>query len=116
MIVFLPPALEQYLGLKCRKSQQYVAALFQDYVLLASASVASRWRRAVDLLLQRILVISLLAWLPLLLLSALEGQMLGGGAAVPFLLDVEVHIRFLVALPLLIVAGTCSSTGACGWW
>ena len=30
--------------------------------------------------------------------------MLGGGAAVPFLLDVEVHIRFLVALPLLIVA------------
>ena len=53
---------------------------------------------------QRIIVISLLAWLPLLVLSALEGQLLGGSAAVPFLLDVEVHIRFLVVVPLLIIA------------
>ena len=30
--------------------------------------------------------------------------MLGGSVAVPFLLDVEVHIRLLVALPLLIIA------------
>ena len=50
------------------------------------------------------IVISLLAWLPLLVLSALEGQALGGSAAIPFLLDVDVHVRFLVALPLLIVA------------
>jgi len=53
---------------------------------------------------QRIIVIALFAWLPLLALSALEGQVLGGTATVPFLLDVEVHIRFLVALPLLIIA------------
>ena len=53
---------------------------------------------------QRIIVFALLAWLPLLLLSALEGHVLGGDAGVPFLLDVEVHTRFLVALPLLIVA------------
>lgn len=53
---------------------------------------------------QRIIVISLLAWLPLLVLSALEGQVLGGSATVPFLRDVEVHVRFLVALPLLIAA------------
>jgi len=52
---------------------------------------------------QRIIVIALLAWLPLLLLSALQGQ-LWGGTSVPFLFDVEVHVRFLVALPLLIVA------------
>jgi hypothetical protein len=37
-------------------------------------------------------------------LSLAEGQALGGRVAVPFLLDVEVHIRFLIALPLLIVA------------
>ena len=37
-------------------------------------------------------------------LAALEEQALGGSAAVPFLLDVEVHIRFLVVVPLLIVA------------
>lgn len=53
---------------------------------------------------QRVIIIALLAWLPLLVLSAVDGQILGGSAAVPFLLDVEVHIRFLVALPLLIVA------------
>jgi len=59
---------------------------------------------ALMLMRQRIIVISLLAWLPLLVLSALEGQLLGGSAAVPFLLDVEVHIRFLVVVPLFIVA------------
>ena len=53
---------------------------------------------------QRVIVIALLAWLPLLVLSALEGRALGGGVAVPFLLDVEVQIRYLVALPLLIGA------------
>src|SRR5438094_5644002 len=53
---------------------------------------------------QRIIVIALFAWLPLLVLSALEGQMVGGSVAVPFLLDVEVHIRLLVALPLLVIA------------
>jgi len=59
---------------------------------------------ALMLVRQRIIVISLLAWLPLLVLSALEGKVLGGNATVPFLLDVEVHVRFLVALPLLIAA------------
>jgi hypothetical protein len=59
---------------------------------------------ALELVSQRIVVISLFAWLPLLALSALEGQLLGGSAAVPFLLDVEVHVRFLVAMPLLIAA------------
>jgi hypothetical protein len=57
-----------------------------------------------ELVRTRIVVISLFAWLPLLLLSALNRQLLGGAVAVPFLLDVEVHVRFLVALPLLIAA------------
>ena len=55
-----------------------------------------------ELMRLRIIVISMLAWLPLLVLSALEGKALGGNVAVPFLLDVEVHVRFLLALPLLI--------------
>jgi hypothetical protein len=66
-----------------------------------------RARLADDALLmlrRRVIVISLCAWLPLLLLATLEGRLLDGGVAVPFLLDVEVHIRYLVALPLLIVA------------
>jgi hypothetical protein len=56
------------------------------------------------LLSRRIIATSLLTWLPLLLLSALEGQVLGGSAVIPFLLDVEVHIRFLAVVPLLIGA------------
>ena len=59
---------------------------------------------ALELVRRRLITIPLLAWLPLLVLSALEGQALGGSVAVPFLLDVEAHARFLVALPLLIVA------------
>ena len=59
---------------------------------------------ALELARKRIIVIALLAWLPLLLLSALEGQLIGGSVAVPFLMDVEVHIKFLVAIPLLISA------------
>lgn len=59
---------------------------------------------ALELARKRIIIITLLAWLPLLLLSALEGQLIGGSVAVPFLMDVEVHIKFLVAIPLLIGA------------
>jgi len=82
----------------------------QDFSLVLGGPLFQLLRRAhlsddaLMLARQRIIVISLLAWLPLLVLSALEGQALGGGATVPFLLDVEVHVRFLVALPLLIAA------------
>jgi hypothetical protein len=53
---------------------------------------------------QRILAIALLAWLPLLVLCALEGRLLGGTATVPFLKDVEVHTKLLLVVPLLIIA------------
>jgi hypothetical protein len=53
---------------------------------------------------RRIVVISLVAWLPLLVLAALGGRLLGGDVAVPFLMDVDVHVKFLLAMPLLIVA------------
>jgi hypothetical protein len=53
---------------------------------------------------QRVVAIALFAWLPLFLLCALQGNLLGEAVAVPFLLDVEVHVRFLGALPLLVVA------------
>jgi hypothetical protein len=82
----------------------------QDFSLVLGGPLFQLLRRvhlsgdALDLVRQRILILSLLAWLPLLVLSALEGQALGGSVAVPFLRDVDVHVRFLVALPLLIVA------------
>jgi hypothetical protein len=53
---------------------------------------------------RRVIVISLVAWLPLLLLAAAGGQLLDASVAVPFLLDVEVHVKFLVVMPLLVAA------------
>ena len=82
----------------------------EDFSLVLGGPLFQLLRRshlsgnALELLQQRILVILLLAWLPLLVLSVVEGQALGGNVAVPFLLDVEANVRFLVALPLLIVA------------
>ena len=82
----------------------------QDFSLVLGGPLFQLLRRAhlsgdaLQLVQQRILVIFGLTWLPLLVLSILEGHALGGQAAVPFLRDVEAHVRFLVSLPLLIVA------------
>jgi hypothetical protein len=48
--------------------------------------------------------LSAVAWIPLLVLSLAAGRALGDGVAIPFLGDVEAHVRFLVALPLLMAA------------
>jgi len=59
---------------------------------------------ALELMGRRILIISLVAWLPLLVLALLGGQVLGGSVKIPFLGDIEMHVRFLIALPVLIAA------------
>ena len=71
------------------------------YQLLRRAHISGD---ALELVRRRAIVIASFAWLPLLLLSALEGRAFGESVAVPFLRDVEVHVRFLVALPLFVVA------------
>jgi hypothetical protein len=82
----------------------------RDFSLVLGGPIFQLLRRshltddALGLLQQRIIVISLFCWLPLLVLSALEGKVLSGSVAVPFLLDLEVHVRFLAAIPLLIGA------------
>src|SRR5262249_59659123 len=58
---------------------------------------------ALELLRRRIVVLMSAAWLPLFLFSMAEGH-LWGGVKIPFLRDIEVHARFLLALPLLVVA------------
>jgi hypothetical protein len=82
----------------------------RDFSLVLGGPLFQLLRRAhlsddaLTLLYRRVIVISLFAWLPLLVLSALEGHALGRGAAVSFLRDVEVHVRFLAVIPLLIIA------------
>ncbi|MDF3883557.1 hypothetical protein [Cupriavidus basilensis] len=82
----------------------------QDFSLVLGGPLFQLLRRAHladDALLlvhQRIIVMSLFAWLPLLVLSAAEGQLLGGRVTLPFLLDIEAHARFLLVMPLLIAS------------
>lgn len=58
---------------------------------------------SLDLLKKRMIFITLFAWLPLLLLSLVDGKA-WGNSGLPFLYDLEAQTRFLVALPLLIGA------------
>jgi hypothetical protein len=60
--------------------------------------------KALELVKLRTIVLSMIAWLPLLLLSMLNVQAWGNNLNLPFIEDLDVHIRFLVALPLLIIA------------
>jgi hypothetical protein len=59
---------------------------------------------ALQVLHREVVVITLLAWLPLVLLSVIERHAMGGAIKIPFLHDIEANVRFLVALPVLIVA------------
>lgn len=56
-----------------------------------------------DLYPRRIIIISLLAWLPLLILSIINGTAFGG-VDLPFIYDIEIHVRFLIALALFVAA------------
>lgn len=82
----------------------------EDFSLVLGGPLYQLLRRvhltgdALELLRQRTLIILGIAYLPLLAISVLEGQAWSGRAAVPFLLDVEANVRFLAALPLLIIA------------
>ena len=71
--------------------------LFQFFIRSRLSTGAMGWLK------RRIIFFALFTWLPLLMLSAASGKAIAGGVQVPFLCDLEVHVRFLVALPLLLV-------------
>jgi hypothetical protein len=81
-----------------------------DFSLVLGGPLFQAFRRAhlsgdgLELVRRRIVVLAAVAWVPLLALSALDGKAWGDAVAVPFLRDVDAHARFLVALPLLILA------------
>lgn len=81
-----------------------------DFSLVLGGPLFQLFRRihlsgeALEMVRRRVVVISLVAWLPLLLLSVIGGHALGGTIKVPFLYDIEAHVRFLIALPILIAA------------
>jgi hypothetical protein len=61
-------------------------------------------RPPVGFLERRVLALTMFAWLPLLVLAAIDGRLLPGKGVVPFLYDVEGQVRLLVVLPLLLAA------------
>jgi hypothetical protein len=58
---------------------------------------------ALELLRRRVVIAVLLTWVPLAILSLAQGHLLGG-AKLPFFHDIEMHVRFLISLPVLILA------------
>ena len=81
-----------------------------DFSLVLGGPLYQLFRRAhlsgpaLEQLWRRIWVITLVAWLPLLVLSVADGRAFGPATALPFLRDIEAQVRFLIALPVLIAA------------
>ena len=81
-----------------------------DFSLVLGGPLYQMFRRAhlsgpaLEQLSRRLWVMTLLAWLPLLLLSLATGHAWGPPSALPFLRDIEAQVRFLVTLPVLIAA------------
>jgi hypothetical protein len=81
-----------------------------DFSLILGGPLYQLMRRtrlsgdALELVTRRVIVLVLITWLPLLVLSMVEGHAWGQSVKLPFLMDVDVQARFLLALPLLILA------------
>ncbi len=92
-----------------RTAPTFVGREVPDFSLVLGGPIFQLLRRShlsgegLELLYRRILLITLIAWLPLLPLS-LFGSPLVEAVRVPFFRDIEAHVRLLVALPVLIAA------------
>ena len=81
-----------------------------DFSLVLGGPIFQMLRRshlsgdALELLHRRIAAVVLIAWVPLLLLSIPNRHFMAGTVTLPFLRDIEGHVRLLVALPVLIAA------------
>ncbi len=82
----------------------------QSFSLVLGGPLFQLFRRAhlsgdaLELLNRRIMIIAGVAWIPLLVLTIVCGTAFGGAVEIPFIKDVESHVRFLIALPILIGA------------
>jgi len=81
----------------------------EDFSVVLGGPLYEIYRRSrllqppIELVKRRMIATILVTWLPLLVLTAAAGATTGG-FKVPFLYDLDVHVRFLLALPLLIGA------------
>jgi hypothetical protein len=81
-----------------------------DFSLVLGGPLYQLFRRThltgetLELVRRRVTAVMLFAWVPLLVLSMAEGQAWGSAVTMPFLYDLDANVRFLVALPLLVLA------------
>ena len=81
-----------------------------DFSLVLGGPLFQLFRRAhltgdaLELSNRRVIIAAVITWVPLLLLSLVSGHALVDSVAIPFLRDVETHVRYLIALPILIAA------------
>jgi hypothetical protein len=81
-----------------------------DFSLVAGGPLFRLWRRTGlagdDLRMphRRILFAVALIWVPLLLLTVIDGRAWSDAVVMPFFKDVETQVRLLIAVPLLILA------------
>ena len=55
---------------------------------------------------RRLALLTTISWLPLLLLATMEGNLFNSSLDMPFVYDLKPYVRYLLVLPLLIVADT----------
>ena len=99
---FLGPGANQLINTRLGENDDFSLILGGPlYQLFCRAHLCGK---VLEMLRRRIVVICGVAWLPLLVFSILEGNAWGRATKLPFLLDIEAYARFLVGMPLLVVA------------
>jgi hypothetical protein len=102
-VAAIPESEEQDSG----QLASHIRGELHDFSLVLGGPLYQLFRKshltgpALEHLHRRVLVITGIAWLPLALL-AIKGEFLGHAERLAFFRDVEVHVRFLIALPVLI--------------
>ena len=89
-----------------------LSPLESDFSLVLGGPLYQLWRRArvaadADtsvLVVRRVIAFLVLTWVPLVVLTIVEGTAWQNRVTVPFLRDAEIQVRLLFATPLLIVA------------
>jgi len=71
------------------------------YQLLGRSGIYTPIAPGID---RRVPVFLLVTWVPLLMLSAVQGTAFGHAVRVPFLLDIAANVRLLLAIPVLLAA------------
>lgn len=106
----MPRRSEPFLGPGANQLRETRLGENDDFSLILGGPLYQLFCRAhlcgkfLELLRRRVLVICGVAWLPLLIFCILEGNAWGSGTKLPFLMDIEPYARFLIGMPLLVVA------------